>query len=119
MVDENTRDGYGRAYLPISKELEEKIIRLFNMGYSIDDVFSSICREPLHHFIRKEDIAKFRPKGKLILPPELEERVYIRWKELGYPKKIQEVLKYLHSEGHVMLELSDIKHICVRNKEEE
>ena len=109
-------DEYGHPACVIDKGLEETIKRLFNMGYSIDGVYRRVrgmggaCR-----YIKIDDVAKLKPKGKLRLPPEFEEKVYIRWQELKYTRNIQKVLEYLQAEGHVMITLDDIKHLCVKN----
>ena len=114
MIDCCERDEHGHPYQPIDKVLEETIKRFFNMGYSIDGVYHRVRNmNPSNRFIRIDDVVKLRPKGKLKLPPEFKEKVYIRWQELKYTENIHEVLEYLQAEGHVMLTLEDIKHLCV------
>lgn len=118
MLENIPLDKYGHPRLPISEELKEQIIRLFNMGYSIDGVYHRIRSiHPSHRFMRIDDVIKLRPTGRLNLPPEFREKVYIRWQELKYTENIQEVLEYLQAEGHVMLNMDDIKHLCVKKQE--
>jgi hypothetical protein len=105
--------------LVLSEETEvgEIIKRLFNMGYNINSVYYLIrMRYEKYRKISIDEVVKYMPKGKLRLPPEFKEKIYIYWRDMGYPENIQDVLEKLHEEGYIKLEIDDIKRICTQKK---
>ena len=66
--------------LVLSEETEvgEIIKRLFNMGYNINSVYSLVRkRYEKYRKISVDEVVKYMPKGKLRLPPEFKEKIYI------------------------------------------